>query len=133
MPSMTHASNLRPVGVSKRSIRGARSLNFGSMRLLYMSGGSTMWESAEMSLYAVIVVLLFRWPPGAGQVVTAPVVGSTCEDGPHSSAHLGRQRVLALIGPITRLQNRVPRERCGSQELFNSAAQRARRSACGEG
>src|ERR1700730_2051892 len=54
---MNHASYLRPVGVSIRSIRGARSLNRGSMRLVYRSGGSTMWESAEMSLYVAIVCL----------------------------------------------------------------------------
>src|SRR2546425_10568380 len=53
-PSMNHASYLRPVGVSFRSIRGARSLNRGSMRLAYRSGGSMMWESAEMSLYVAI-------------------------------------------------------------------------------
>src|SRR5712664_2328255 len=53
-PSMNHASYLRPVGVSIRSIRGARSLNLGSIRLAYRSGGSMMWESAEMSLYVAI-------------------------------------------------------------------------------
>ena len=57
-PSMNHASYGRPAGVFIRSIRGARSLNRGSMRLVYRSGGSTMWESAEMSLSMVIAHLL---------------------------------------------------------------------------
>src|SRR2546427_4000588 len=57
-PSMNHASYLRPVGVSTRSIRGARSLNRGSIRLVYRSGGSMMCESAEMSLSVVIAHLL---------------------------------------------------------------------------
>ena len=30
----------------------------GSMRLVYRSGGSTMWDSAEMSLYVAIAHLL---------------------------------------------------------------------------
>src|SRR5499427_2779545 len=55
---MTQASNLRPVGVSRRSRRGARSRNRGSIRLVYRSGGSTMWESAEMSLWVIIATLL---------------------------------------------------------------------------
>src|SRR3989442_6750589 len=57
-PSMNHASYLRLVGVSTRSIRGARSLNRGSIRLVYRSGGSMMCESAEMSLSVVIAHLL---------------------------------------------------------------------------
>src|SRR5262252_1450002 len=55
---MTQASNLRPAGVSRRSRRGARSRNRGSIRLVYRSGGSTMWESAEMSLWVIIATLL---------------------------------------------------------------------------
>src|SRR5499427_3874030 len=55
---MTQASNLRPVGVSRRSRRGARSRNRGSIRLVYRSGGSTMWESAEISLWVIIATLL---------------------------------------------------------------------------
>ena len=44
-----------PAGVLRRSIRGARSRNLGAIRVVYISGGSTMWESAEISLYAAIV------------------------------------------------------------------------------
>src|SRR5215472_2983931 len=55
---MTQASNLRPVGVSRRSRRGARSRNRGSIRFVYRSGGSTMCESAEMSLWVIIATLL---------------------------------------------------------------------------
>src|SRR5215470_5130760 len=55
---MTQASNLRPAGVSRRSRRGARSRNRGSIRFVYRSGGSTMWESAEMSLWVIIATLL---------------------------------------------------------------------------
>src|SRR6516165_2078155 len=58
MPSMTQASYSLPAGVLRRSIFGARSRNLGSMRPVYMSGGSTMWESAEISLYSVITDLL---------------------------------------------------------------------------
>src|SRR5262249_52471406 len=55
---MTQESNLRPAGVSRRSRRGARSRNRGSIRLVYGSGGSTRWESAEMSLWVIIATLL---------------------------------------------------------------------------
>src|SRR5499433_4292126 len=84
---MTQASNLRPVGVSRRSRRGARSRNRGSIRLVYRSGGSTMWESAEMSLWVIIATLLLgqdgsgrepgvrRAPPRARTLrLRAPVV-----------------------------------------------------------
>src|SRR5258708_36294769 len=50
MPSSTQASNSRPVGVLRRSILGARSRSFGSKRLEYRSGGSTICESAEITL-----------------------------------------------------------------------------------
>src|SRR5215469_9570453 len=55
MPLMTQASYSRPASVLRRSIRGARSRNLGSIRVEYMSGGSTMWESAEISLYPAMV------------------------------------------------------------------------------
>src|SRR5215831_8249495 len=76
---MTQASNLRPVGVSRRSRRGARSRNRGSIRLVYRSGGSTMWESAEMSLWVIIATLLLG-QDGSGRepgVRRAPPRGRT--------------------------------------------------------
>src|SRR6266850_5043267 len=71
-PSMTHASNFRPVGVSSRSRRGARSRNLGSIRVVYRSGGSTMCESAEMSLCVSIALFLPR--SGREPVVRRAVV-----------------------------------------------------------
>src|SRR2546421_1722888 len=62
-PSITQASNLRPVGVSSRSRRGARSRSFASIRVVYRSGGSTMCESAEMSLCVIIATP----PPPSGR------------------------------------------------------------------
>ncbi len=49
-PSKYQASYSRPTRVRCRSMRGARARNFGSIRLSYRSGGSTMCESAEMTL-----------------------------------------------------------------------------------
>src|SRR4029077_10623381 len=54
MPLIIQASYSRPDSVLRRSILGARSRNLGSIRLEYMSGGSTMWESADISLYSAI-------------------------------------------------------------------------------
>src|SRR5215813_8087980 len=75
-PSINHASYGLPVGVARCSRRGARSRNFGSMRLVYISGGSTIWESAEISLYVAMTRVLFSvWlHPGAAVQVT--VMGS---------------------------------------------------------
>src|SRR6516162_8527333 len=58
MPSSIQASYSRPVGVLRRSMCGARLRNFGAKRLVYISGGSTMWESADISLYSAIKNLL---------------------------------------------------------------------------
>src|SRR4029077_14523859 len=62
MPSSIQASYSLPAGVLRRAILGARSRNLGSMRPVYMSGGSTMWESAEISLYPAITDLLRLLP-----------------------------------------------------------------------
>src|SRR5215475_2293972 len=100
---MTQASNLRPAGVSRRSRRGARSRNRGSIRLVYRSGGSTMWESAEMSLWVIIATLLLgqdgsgrepevrRAPPRARTLrLRAPVVKASVKD--HLVESVGRRR-----------------------------------------
>src|SRR5215471_7634673 len=63
-PLIIQASYSRPPSVLRRSIFGARSRNLGSMRPAYMSGGSTMWESAEISLYPAIGDLLRSCLPG---------------------------------------------------------------------
>src|SRR5687767_9634662 len=39
-------------------MRGARSRYLDAIRLVYISGGSTIWESPEMSLYAAMGRLL---------------------------------------------------------------------------
>ena len=49
-PSMIHASPF-----SRRSMRGARSLNFARTRLVQRSGGSLMWESAEIRRYCLAI------------------------------------------------------------------------------
>ena len=50
MPSSIQASYSLPVGVRHLSILGARSRNLGSIRVVYISGGSIICVLADISL-----------------------------------------------------------------------------------
>src|SRR5262249_60203858 len=47
-----------PLGAVAPCVGAARMARYGANRLVYMSGGSTMWESADISLYSAIKNLL---------------------------------------------------------------------------
>src|SRR5688572_23073064 len=86
---MNHASYLRPVGVSSRSIRGARSRNRCSMRWVYRSGGSRMWESAEISLSVAIATPPSNVGARSGAATVRPRAGVV-----KGARSLGRSRTI---------------------------------------
>src|SRR5499427_5530022 len=119
MPSSIQASYSLPVGVLRRSIRGARSRNLGSMRPVYISGGSTIWESAEINLYSAMTDLLRLSPTAHGLLQQVDGRGRQAAS---QAAACGSHISPETLGPLQSKNRRAPRPSAESSGFSRMAA-----------